>query len=175
MSEVSSSIEATYEHTSEAISGEIERIQSEETRPGWNNWVLGAALAAIVWLGFEQLEKLPNMRATLSLMIGYAWAWSATSSVRVTLSEIPEHATARRLRFLPLDSHLAPRRLIPVWMGFKYLVLAVLVSRFGDHLKWFWYIILLANLSGAALFCVAMIISTFTSVALCADRRTSPL
>lgn len=56
---------------------EIDKIQSEQTRPGWSLWALGAAFAALVWMLTEHLfSPSLNIVNVLQLFVMFSALWT---------------------------------------------------------------------------------------------------
>jgi len=66
------------DHVLRVLDFEIERVSSEQARPGWSLWALYGAMATVIWLLIEQtLSGLVDVSNTLHLFVAFSALMSA--------------------------------------------------------------------------------------------------
>ena len=89
-----------FEHLTELLNAEIDRIRAEESRPGWTMWALLGGLATILWLMVAELEKNTiDLLNVLFLLLLFSLVCDTLREIPLIISGSPALSVPLRVKF----------------------------------------------------------------------------
>jgi len=124
------------------IDFEIERIESEQSRPGWTLWAVYGTIASLLWLLGNEYEKghvdIFNVAQLLLVL------WIVRDVVHYStrqLAPVRHRPYPSPKRFVPATAHFSPSEMFFYWIRFVALFFLSLLLM--SKIKWFFSVPLL--------------------------------
>ncbi len=120
----------------DSIDFEINRIQSEQNRPGWTRWAILGSLATLVWLFLNELESKTITWLHVSLIF-FVFSLLLDNILFFTALISPKSSNNQKLRFDFSHRHFGNNRMLMLLILFRIAIMLYIAWLFsGDVLKY---------------------------------------